>query len=215
MRASSQVVATVLCLSSFAWAGTTAIGTASSWGGMRVDGNQVTSNATLFDGTIVETSQKSATLRIDKGLQIVLAPDSQGALYRDHFVLLKGASEIDASRPFALEANGLSVTSNQPNSKGLVLLSGTDHVAVNTLIGSFNVTSETGISLAKLGPGKSMTFAKSAEGTGAGSGAAKGGNGGWWASYGDWVYVGIIAGGIGVAEAEIHSYYNTSPPASR
>jgi ferric-dicitrate binding protein FerR (iron transport regulator) len=180
---------------------------------MTVDGNQVISNATLFDGTVVETAQKSATLRLDKGVQITLAPDSRGALYRDHFELQKGESQVDASRPFPVQANGLTVTANQRTSKDLVMVMGSNQVAVNSLSGAFNVMDGKGLSLATVGAGKSMTFARPADGSGGGSASGSGGSGGgWWSQYGTWVYVGAIAAGIGIAEWQIHSYY---PSASR
>jgi len=177
---------------------------------MTVDGNQVISNATLFDGTVVETAQKSATLRLDKGVQVTLAPDSRGTLYRDHFVLLKGESQVDASRPFPVQANGLTVTPDQRTSKGLVFVTGSDQVAVNSMSGTFHVMDGKGLSLGTVGAGKSMTFAKSADGSGGGSAGGSGGS--WWSQYGTWVYVGAIAAGIGIAEWQIHSYY---PSASR
>ena len=59
--------AMVLCAASYATAGTTAIGTVSARGSLRVDGYAVKGDATLFNGTVVETGQASAALRLNKG----------------------------------------------------------------------------------------------------------------------------------------------------
>jgi hypothetical protein len=52
-----QVVMAVLCMLSNAAAGTVSIGTASARGDMRVDSYMVKGNATLFDGSVVETGE--------------------------------------------------------------------------------------------------------------------------------------------------------------
>ena len=52
-------------------------------------------NATLFDGSVVETSQASADLRLNKGVEITMSPASRGTLYSDHLVLQQGPSQVD------------------------------------------------------------------------------------------------------------------------
>src|SRR5664280_2661127 len=117
-----QVAAILLCMLSNATAGTVSIGTASARGDMRVDSYVVKGNATLFDGSVVETGQATADLRLDKGTQITMATSSRGTLYRDRLVPQQGESELAASSSFQLEANGLHVTPNTPNSRGVVSL---------------------------------------------------------------------------------------------
>ena len=67
-------------------AGTVAIGTASARGDMRVDQYKVNGNATLFDGSVVETDQATADLRLDKGVDITMSTGSRATLYHDHIV---------------------------------------------------------------------------------------------------------------------------------
>jgi hypothetical protein len=158
-------LAVVFCAVSSASAGTTAIGTASVRGDMRVDGYRISGDATLFDGTVVQTGQASADLRLTKGVEIKLATDSRGTLYRDHIVLQQGSSEWTPSSSFSLEANGLSVTPSEPNSKGLVSLGGANTVEVAALTGGFQVRNDNGLLLARVSPGHAMSFGAIQSGT--------------------------------------------------
>lgn len=158
-----QVVVTLLCMFSYASAGTVSIGTASARGDMRVDNYMVRGNATLFDGSVVETGQATADLRLDKGTEITMSKSSRGTLYRDRLVLQWGESEW-ASNSFQLEANGIRVTPNEPNSRGVVSLKSGNTVEVAALNGSFGVTNDHGVLLASVRPGKPISLALQAGG---------------------------------------------------
>jgi hypothetical protein len=156
---------------SYAAAGTVSIGTASARGDMSVDHYLVKGNATLFDGSVVETGQATADLRLNKGAEITMSTGSRGTLYSDHLVLQQGESELAASKSFQLQANGIRVTPNQPNSRALVSLRPGNTVEVASLTGSFGVTNDHGVMLANVLPGRSFSFAMQAGGdTGAFSG---------------------------------------------
>jgi len=157
-----QVAAILFCTLSYAAAGTVSIGTASARGEMRVDNYSVNGNATLFDGSVVETGKATADLRLSKGTEITMSTGSRGTLYSDHLVLQQGESEVAASTPFQLEANGLRVIPNDPNSRGVVSLKAGNTVEVASLNGSFGVTNGHGILLANVRPGRVVSFAMQA-----------------------------------------------------
>jgi hypothetical protein len=159
-----QVALVVSCIFSFAVAATVSIGTISARGDMRVNHYMVNGNATLFDGSVVETGQASAVLRLDKGAEVTLAAGSRATLYRDRLVLQQGESEFAASTSFQIEANGLHVTPGETNSRGVVSTKSGNTVEVADLTGSLAVTNEQGILLASVGPGPSMSFAIQADG---------------------------------------------------
>jgi len=153
-------IGAMLLTCSYAMAGSTAIGTASVRGEMRIDGDSVKGNATLFDGTVVETGQAAtAALRLDRGIEIKLATGSRSTLYRDRIVLQQGTSEFAPSGSFYLEANGLEVAPNQPNSRAVVSMSGPKTVQIAALAGEFRITDGRGLLLARLNTGKAMSFA--------------------------------------------------------
>jgi len=159
-----QVIAVLMCVSSYAGAGAVSIGTASARGDMRVDSYTVKGNATLFNGSVVETGQASADLRLAKGTEITMATDSRGTLYRDRLVLQRGKSELAATKSFQLEAIGLHVTPSAPNSRGIVSMRSAGTVEVAAVTGSFGVTNNQGILLANVRPGVPVSFAVQAGG---------------------------------------------------
>ena len=157
-----QIAAILFCMLSNAAAGTVSIGTASARGDMRVDNYQVKGNATLFDGSVVETGLASADLRMSKGTALTLSSSSRGTLYNDHLVLQQGQIELTPSKTFQLQANGVSVVPTAPNSRGVVSIREGNVVEVASMEGGFGVTNGHGVVLANLKPGRTMTFAMQA-----------------------------------------------------
>ena len=139
-------------------AGTSVIGTASARGSMRVDGSLVNGNATLFDGSVVETDAATTALRLDKGIELKLATESRGQLYRDHLVLQKGSSELVRPGPFRLVANSITVASDSPGSRGVVSMKDDRTIEVSALAGDLKVTTSNGLLLAMVKPGRMMAF---------------------------------------------------------
>lgn len=154
-----QAVLALCCMATYASAATAVLGTASVRGDMRVDGYMVKGDATIFDGSVVETGDASANLHMGRGVDITLSKSSRGAVYRDRFVLQEGESELTAPNSFALEANGLRVTPNKPNSVGIVALTSRNAVEVAALSGSFEVRDGQGLLLSNVLPGRSLSFA--------------------------------------------------------
>ncbi len=154
-----QVAVILSCMLSYAAAGTVSIGTVNARGSMRVDSYLVKGNATLFDGSVVETDQATADLRLSKGTQITMSTSSRGTLYSDRLVLQQGETELAASKPFQLQANGIHVTPSEANSRGVVSLKADHTVEVSSLSGSFGVTNDQGILLANIRPGRVLSFA--------------------------------------------------------
>ena len=158
MFAKPVVVAAVLFLSSFGFAASSAIGTVSTRGEIRVGGYSVKGTATLFDNTAVETNEFAATLRLDKGTEIKLGAGSSGTLFRDRLVLSRGVSELTTNRPFQLEANGLSIQPGTPGTSGTVAVSRENTVEVAALTGELRVTNSHGALLARVSPGAAVSL---------------------------------------------------------
>jgi hypothetical protein len=153
------VLSLLLCTASYAAAGTTAIGSASARGDIRVDHSTVSGNATLFDGSVVETDQASAELRMEKGVRITLSTNSRGTLYHDHLVLEQGESEMTGAGSFQVDAKDLRVMANGPDARAVVSLRLGDRVEVAAISGSFGVLSDKGVLLARVTPGQPLSFA--------------------------------------------------------
>ncbi len=161
MAAKVCLLAMMLVSFSYTYASgaTDSIGTVSARGDMRVDGNTVWGNDTLFNGTTVETSGATATLRLNNGTEVRLAINSHGVIYRDHLVLLQGRSQLrTASSRFFLEADGLRVAPGSPNALGVVSLGPADTVDVASVTGEFRIADDANFSLAHIAPGAAMSF---------------------------------------------------------
>ena len=158
MNTKFVVIAIALFSSSFALADSSAIGTASTRGEIRVDGYTVRGTATLFDNTALATNQFAATLRLDKGTEIKLGTGTSGTLYRDRMVLSRGVTEVTATSPFQLQANGLSIASSTSKTAGIISLNAQKTVEVAALTGELRVTDSRGVLLAEVNPGDSISF---------------------------------------------------------
>lgn len=177
--------AILLTFSSVAFA-STAIGTASAAGTIRVDGYAVTGNATLFDGSAIEAIQTPATLRLTEGTQIKLAPGSQGTLYRDRMVLNCGKSELSASDTFRVESNGLRITATGSTAHGIVAVTPSKTIQVAALSGDLQVANSTGFVLARIRSGSAMSFAaQAASGTVTLKGTVSSSNGNYYITASD------------------------------
>lgn len=163
MLSKVQVALALVCLATYAAAGTTVLGTASARGPMRVDGYTVHGDATVFEGSVVETQDASAVLRVAHGVDITLSRSSRGTVYGDRFMLNHGKTEVADPGSFALEADGLRVTADQPHSVGIVALTAKHAVEVAALAGRFEVRDGRGILLSEVLPGKPLAFAKQAQ----------------------------------------------------
>jgi len=160
MFARPVVVAAVLFLSSssFGFAASSAIGTVSTRGEIRVGGYSVKGTATLFDNTAVETNEFAATLRLDKGTEIKLGAGSSGTLFHDRLVLSRGVSELTTNTPFQLVANGLNIQPGAPGTSGTVAVSQENTVEVAALTGELRVTNNQGAVLARVSPGAAVSL---------------------------------------------------------
>jgi hypothetical protein len=159
-----QAAFVLSCIFSSAPAATVSIGSVSASGGMWVDNYRVAGNATLFDGSVVQTGHATAILRLDKAAEITMASDSRAALHRSSLVIQQGEIELTASPSFQIEAIGLHATPGQDNSRGLVSITAENTVQVAALTGSFGVTNDQGVLLASVRPGQSIFFAMQTSG---------------------------------------------------
>lgn len=140
-----------------AWAAAPAIGIATANGDFRIDRTSVSGNATILDGSLIETSRAASELRLYEGIGMRLAGDSRGKVFRDRLVLERGAAQVDARDGFAIDAAGLRVKAGA-HSAANVSLAGRDRVEVAAVFGAVQVSNGTGVLLARVLPGKALAF---------------------------------------------------------
>ncbi len=133
------------------------LGVAIAKGGFRVDGSQVTGNATLFGGSTIETAQASSRLRFTSGARIELAPASRAKVFDDHLSLERGSGEL-ASKDYQIEARTLRIENAEARSVARVQMSGEKSVLVAAAFGPVRVYNDAGFLVANVIPGMSLVF---------------------------------------------------------
>jgi len=159
LKTVQSVIATVLSFNlSIALAAPGSIGVAVTRGSFRVDNSTVSGNATLVEGTTVETQQNPSSLQLTSGAHIALREDSKGRVFGDRLVLEKGAGEVDRLVGYRVEARGLTIQPQTGTASARVALAGTRLVQVAALTGSFRVLNRSGLLIANLSPGTALEF---------------------------------------------------------
>ena len=77
-----------------------AIGIVTASGHFSVEGSQVWGNATLFDGTTIETSSASSELSLRNGVKVQLGAESRARIWQNRLDLEKGIAQLAAPASF-------------------------------------------------------------------------------------------------------------------
>ncbi len=209
MPSKLQSVTLLACIvigTAFAAAAPSWIGTATVRGEMRVDSYTVGGNATLMNGSVVETGNAAAELRLGAGIDVRLGANARGTVFGDHLVLERGAAQVTGS--YRIQVGSLAVTPKQSGSSGVVALNG-GQLQVAAVTGELAILNARGTLLASVEPGKAMSFAMEP--------AAGGGNGqGGAGTEGSLVplYIGVAGMLVGLGTA-LGIGIESSPAASR
>jgi len=141
-----------------------AIGTAVARGQFFLDSASVQGNATLLEGSVVETRATPSVLRLKAGPRMTIGSSSRGKVYGDRLVLEKGEGRLEGSRQYRIEASSLRVSPESPETTARVAYGQPGKVTVAALSGSLRVTTADGVLLAKLEHGMAREFEPQAAG---------------------------------------------------
>src|SRR5690349_8970207 len=100
-----------------------AIGMVIARGTFQIDQTRVSGNATLLNGSTVQTGKVLGDLQLNSGARMQLAADSRGRVYQDHLVLEQGAGQLQKGA-YQIEARTLRIAAGEPNATGRIALSG-------------------------------------------------------------------------------------------
>ena len=86
-----------------------AIGIVTATGHFTVGNSDVWGNATLFDGTAIQTSGNSSELALRGGVKVQLGAGSAARVFTDHVRLDSGVGQIAPAAPFEVDASGFKI----------------------------------------------------------------------------------------------------------
>ncbi|MGQ9635638.1 MAG: hypothetical protein ACUVXB_15510 [Bryobacteraceae bacterium] len=135
-----------------------AIGLAMARGSFRVNNSQVWGNATLVEGTVIETAQVASELRLNSGTRLALAAESRGRVHKDRLILERGTGELREARGYGIEARRLRVYSAASGALARVAYDKDNRVLVAALNGPVRVTTDGGLLVANIAAGKALSF---------------------------------------------------------
>src|SRR5690242_9671635 len=99
-----------------------ALGMAAASAGLTVNHSLVWGNATLFDGTLVETAGSYSQIKLDNGIQVRLAPQSRATVHEGRLVLDAGQSDFESATGYEVEARNLHIRAAMPGTEARVKL---------------------------------------------------------------------------------------------
>jgi hypothetical protein len=133
-------------------AATPGIGIAMSQGNIYVNDAKTAGNATLSDGSTLETQGAASQIRLNNGTQLRLSSSSRATLFTDHLDLQKGTARISG---YAANASGLSVRATGTSS-ATVSMRDQGIVQIAALTGNVQVYNAAGMNVANLLPGRAL-----------------------------------------------------------
>jgi hypothetical protein len=146
-------------------AATPIIGVVSASGGFSMNNASVRDNATVPEGSTIETEKTSSVLHLLGGTRVELGLLSRGRVYRDRLMLEKGVADVKGSNPFRVEALSLRIAPSHRDGFGRVAFVNEGTIEVAAVSGGLRVTSAEGVVIADLAPGMALAFRPQAEAT--------------------------------------------------
>src|SRR6476620_3699714 len=125
------------------------IGMVNAGGPFQVDHARVVGNATLFNGTLIETGKVAGDLQLNTGARMQLASESRAVVFQDRLVLERGVGQLQGTG-YKIEALTLRIVADEPVTSARVTLNGVTRVQVAALQGRVHVTNSQGLLVANL-----------------------------------------------------------------
>jgi hypothetical protein len=153
-----QILVLALAVAFVANAAPRYIGMVSAEGSFWVDSASVSDHATVFEGSIVETTDAPATVQIGSSVRVVLDANSRAQVYADHLILERGRGQLDSGSNYRVEARTLRVMLGSAGSRAVVATGDSGTVEVGSLKGDLRVANADGVRVANVGAGDSVAL---------------------------------------------------------
>ena len=160
----STVGSALLASAALVSASAPVIGIASSQGGVTLDNAKVSGNASVFDGSTLQTEGFSR-IHMNNGTRLDLAAGSRATVFSNHVSLEKGMSEVQSSSGFEVDTRTLMIRGAEASSIARVKVADNNKmVYVTALNGHVNVLNREGLLVARVAPGMPLSFIPQAAG---------------------------------------------------
>jgi len=140
-------------------ASSSGIGLVMADGEVQINGADVPGNSAMFPGNLVATVNSNSSLQFSDGTRAVMNPGAKMTVYREHSVLLQGVAMQQGLDRHAVVADNLKISSTSPNTAVLVAIQDATHFEAASQEGEAEVWAPTGELVARLEPGKALSFA--------------------------------------------------------
>jgi hypothetical protein len=125
--------------------------------GVVIDGARVSTDATLFDGSVVSSTGYSR-VQLNAGTRIDLSEDSVVRVFANHASLEGGGSRVQSSSGYTIDARTLRIEPSEAGSVATVQLDGNQKVLVAALNAPVNVWNQDGLLVARVMPATAVSF---------------------------------------------------------
>lgn len=153
-----MTLAATSILTAAATAASPVIGVATANGTFQLDGNSVTRNATVLEGSKIATEKASSLVQLNSGARLSLAANSGTQIFQNRAILERGTGQISTSGRYSVEAGRLRIEPLSNDSEMRVNMGSGQVVQVAAVRGNLVVKNTTGIILASLHPGTALAF---------------------------------------------------------
>ena len=150
---------TYSCLISVASAAPSNIGIVMTAGEVQVDGSSVRGNSALFSGSLVQSQDAISNLQFSDGTTAVMRPGASMTVYRERSVLKMGVTMQRGVDKHPVFADGLRIAGVTPNAVALIGVKDASHIEVAAQEGETDVWTSSGNLVARVEPGKTLSFA--------------------------------------------------------
>lgn len=139
-------------------AGSPVIGMAAATGSFRLDRTPITGNATVFDGSTIETAASPLQIQLNGGQRLRFSTDTRVRVFGKKAVLETGFGQIEASPGYEVEARSLRISAATPGTVTRIRLAPGRKVIVGAVSGSVRVTNAAGFLVATVPTGGALDF---------------------------------------------------------
>jgi hypothetical protein len=130
---------------------------ATSQGNIIINSGWTPGNATVFEGSTLQTDKAVSQVHLKDGGQVKFASESRGMLFSDHVDLQSGSAQVSG---LAANANGLVIKTGKSGTAAIAIRGKATEVAA--LVGDVHVFNAQGINVANLIPGAALSLVQDA-----------------------------------------------------